>query len=74
MKRSYAFLTIAVICFAIFAASYVSVSTLQDISYRELLAEREPVQESWLTLGNISGLCGIVSLMIQLWQWRRERT
>jgi hypothetical protein len=28
----------------------------------------------WLSLGNISGVCGIVSLMLQVWQWRRERT
>lgn len=70
MKGSYAFLTIAVICFAIFLASWFwSTGTVELASRRELTGS-----ESWLTLGNISGVCGIISLMIQLWQWRRERT
>lgn len=71
MKRSYAFLIIAVICFAIFLGSWFwSTGTVELASRRELT---EPAYASWLTLGNISALCGILSLMIQLWQWRRER-
>ena len=75
MRGSYAFLTVAVICFAIFAVSWFAPETAQLASYdgtRGLeRSVQPPTAEAWLTLGNISGICGIISLMIQVWQSRR---
>jgi hypothetical protein len=73
MRRSYAFLIIAVICFAIFAGSWFVQRETANLEYRsaERSLQSQP-SETWLTLGNISGLCGIVSLMLQVWQWRRS--
>jgi hypothetical protein len=75
MRGSYAFLTVAVICFAIFAVSWFAPETAELASYEPSRglerSVQQPTAETWLTLGNISGICGIVSLMIQVWQWRR---
>ena len=72
MRGSYAFLTVAVICFTIFAVSWFAPGPAELASYEPTRSLGVPPKAAWLTLGNISGVCGIVSLMIQVWQWRRS--
>ena len=72
MRGSNAFLTVAVICFTIFAVSWFASPPAELASYEPSRGGEPAAREAWLTLGNISGVCGIVSLMIQVWQWRRS--
>ena len=71
MRGGNVFLTIAVVCLTIFVVSWFAPHTAELASYEPSRGAAPPPSEAWLTLGNISGICGIVSLMIQVWQWRR---
>jgi hypothetical protein len=68
MKGSNVFLGIAVACFVVF---FWSLSPEPAVLVSSPESTSAPPSESWLTLGNISGVCGILSLLIQVWQWRR---
>lgn len=70
MRGSNAFLAVAVFCFTIFAVSWFAPGPAELASYEP--SRGASPGETWLTLGNISGVCGIVSLMLQVWQWRRS--
>ena len=70
MRGGNVFLTIAVVCLTIFVVSWFAAPTAEFASYEP--SRGAAPSEAWLTLGNISGVCGIVSLMIQVWQWRRS--